>query len=270
MGFSGWTQAFDESTLRVSTMTFRIDGLAALTQVSVDTIRFYQAKGLLQPPRRQGRIALYSDDHVERLGRIGDLKAKGFSLGSIKRLLDGDFDEADARLADTIVGSVSPGGPGRLIPLEALAARTGISATLLEAVEREGLIEAVEEGGQRFYTEADAVTVSRGLELLSAGLPLSELLALAREHDRVMRDVARQTVDVFIRFVRDPLISEEADQEEAARRLVEAFNTMLPATTDLVSRHFERILIREGLARLAETAEEPELDAIRHEAGGTK
>ena len=141
---------------------------------------------------------------------------------------------------------------------------------MLEAVEREGLIEAVEEGGQLLYTEADAVAVSRGLELLSAGLPLSELLALAREHDRVMRDVARRAVDVFIRFVRDPLISEAGDQEEAARRLVDAFNTMLPATTELVSRHFERILIREGLARLAEAGEEPELDAIRSEAEGQR
>ena len=251
-------------------MTFRIDELAARTQVSVDTIRFYQSKGLLQSPRRQGRIALYSEEHVERLERIRDLKAKGFSLGSIKRLMDGDLDEADARLADTITGSVSSGGPGRLIPLETLAARTGVSVTLLEAVEREGLIEAVEEGGQLLYTEADAVAVSRGLELLSAGLPLSELLALAREHDRVMRDVARRAVDVFIRFVRDPLISEAGDQEEAARRLVDAFNTMLPATTELVSRHFERILIREGLARLAEAGEEPELDAIRSEAEGQR
>lgn len=249
-------------------MTFRIDELAAQTQVSVDTIRFYQAKGLLPPPRREGRIALYSEDHVDRLGRIRDLKAKGFSLGSIKRLLDGDLDEADARLADTIEASVGSTGPGKLISLEALAARTGISATLLEAVEREGLIEAVEEGGQRFYTEADAVAVSRGLELLSAGLPLSELLALAREHDRVMRDVARQAVDVFVRFVRDPLISEADDQEDAARRLVDAFNTMLPATTELVSRHFERMLIREGLARLTETAGASELDAIRNEVGG--
>lgn len=129
-------------------MTFRIDELAGQTQTTVDTIRFYQAKGLLDPPRRDGRVALYSESHVDRLDRIRDLKAKGFTLASIKRLLDGDLDEADARLAETIAGSVGRAGPGRLMSLEELAQQTGISAPLLEAVEREGLIEAVEEGGQ--------------------------------------------------------------------------------------------------------------------------
>lgn len=267
---SGVVRTFDVSALRVVAMTFRIDELAAQTQTTVDTIRFYQAKGFLDPPRREGRVALYSEGHVERLGRIRDLKAKGFTLASINRLLDGDLDEADARLADTIAGSVGRPGSGRLMSLEELAQRTGISAPLLEAVEREGLIEAVEEGGQLFYTEADAVAVSRGLELLSAGLPLSELLSLAREHDRVMRQVAQRAVDVFIRFVRDPLIAEDQTQEEAARRLVDAFNTMLPATAELVSRHFERLLIREGLARLAENAGEAEMDAVRTEAEGSR
>lgn len=253
-------------TLRVVTMTFRIDELAAQTQTTVDTIRFYQAKGLLDPPRRDGRVALYSQTHVENLARIRDLKAKGFTLASIKRLLKGDVGEADAQLVDAITGSVGPAGSSRLMSLDELAQRTGVSPTLLEAVEREGLIEAVEEGGQSLYAEADAVAVARGLELLSAGLPLSELLSLAREHDRVMRDVARRAVDVFIRFVRDPLIAEDHAPDEAARRLIDAFNTMLPATADLVSRHFERLLIREGLERLAEKAGEAEMDAVRTEA----
>jgi len=250
-------------------MTFRIDELAAHTRVTVDTIRFYQAKGLLPPPEKQGRVAYYSDDHVARLDRIRDLKAKGFSLGSIKRLLDGDLDEADARLAETIIGSPDSAGPGRLMSLEELASRTGISAPLLEAVQREGLIEGVEDEGQTFYTEADAVIVTRGLELLSAGLPLSELLSLAREHNQVMQQLAARAVDIFIKFVRDPLVAEDRTPDDAARGLVDAFNTMLPATAELVSRHFERLLIREGLARLAESAGMAEMDAIRSEAEGS-
>ena len=237
-------------------MTIRIDELAAATETTVDTIRFYQAKGLLASPRREGRVALYSDEHVERLKRIRDLKAKGFTLASIKRLLDGDLDEADVRLAETVVGATAKAG--KLMTLEELAQRTGVSATLLEAIEREGLIEAVEEDGRRLYTEADATTVARGLELLSAGLPLSELLSLARDHDRVMREIARRAVDVFIRFVRDPVIAQGGDEGAAAGKLVEAFNSMLPATADLVSRHFERLLIKEGLARLAQDGIEPQ------------
>lgn len=251
-------------------MTFRIDELAAHSKTTVDTIRFYQSRGLLLPPQKEGRVAVYSQEHAERLARIRELKEKGFTLTTIRRLLDGGLDEADARLVDTITAPGRHSETQRLMTLEELAARTGISATLLEAVEREGLIEAIEEGGQRLYTEADATAIARGLELLSAGLPLSELLSLAREHDRVMRAVAQRAVDVFIRFVRDPLLAEGADRDHAAKRLVEAFNTMLPATTDLVSRHFERLLIREGLARIAESADEAEIEAVRQEVEGSR
>ena len=247
-------------------MSIRIDELALATETTVDTIRFYQSKGLLAPPRREGRVALYSAEHVERLKRVRDLKAKGFTLASIKRLLDGDLDEADVQLAETVVGAAGRTAGGRLMPLEELAERTGVSATLLEAIEREGLIEAVERDGGRYYTEGDATTVARGLELLSAGLPLSELLSLARDHDRVMREIARRAVDVFIRFVRDPLIAEGQDKQDAARRLVDAFDSMLPATAELVARHFERLLISEGLARLAQDGDEVELEAVRTEA----
>jgi DNA-binding transcriptional MerR regulator len=246
-------------------MSIRIGELAAATGTTVDTVRFYQAKGLLPPPRRQGRAALYSDDHVEQLRRIRDLKEKGFTLASIKRLLDGVMDEADVKLAETLVSE--RGRTGRLLTLEQLAQQTGISPALVEAVEREGLIEPVDDDGRKLYTEADAVALSRGLELVSAGLPLSELLALAREHDRVMRTVAQRAVDVFIRYVREPVISGSTPKQESAQKLIDAFNTMLPATADLVARHFERLLIREGLARLAQDGDEAGLKAVRTEAG---
>ena len=246
-------------------MNFRIDELALATETTVDTIRFYQSKGLLDPPRREGRVALYSDDHVERLRHVRDLKGKGFTLASIKRLLDGDLDEADVRLAESVADAAGRTSPGALLTPEELTQRTGVSTPLLEAIEREGLIETVERDGRRYYTESDAATVQRGLELLSTGLPLSELLSLAREHDSAMREVARRAVDVFIRFVRDPLLASGGDKEEAAAKLVEAFDSMLPATTDLVARHFERLLISEGLARLAQDGDEIELEAVRGE-----
>ncbi len=245
-------------------MSIRIDDLAARTGTTVDTVRFYQAKGLLPPPRRVGRGAVYSEAHVERLQWIRDLKGKGFTLTSIKRILDGDLEEADVKLAETVVSERSR--TGRLLTLEELAQCSGISVALVQAVEREGLIEPVDEDGRKLYTEGDAVAIARGLELVSAGLPLSELLALAREHDRVMRQVAQRAVDVFIRYVRQPLISGDTPKQESGQKLVDAFATMLPATSDLVARHFERLLIREGLARLADDGDEAGLEAVRSEA----
>ena len=69
----------------VAGATIRVEELARRADVSVDTIRFYQKRQLLPPPRREGRIAWYGADHVERLGRIKELQRQGFSLAVIRR-----------------------------------------------------------------------------------------------------------------------------------------------------------------------------------------
>ena len=83
----------------------RVEELARRAEVSVDTIRFYQKRQLLPPPRREGRIAWYGADHVERLQRIRELQRQGFSLAVIRRLLAGELDAADAPLAAAVAGA---------------------------------------------------------------------------------------------------------------------------------------------------------------------
>ena len=51
-------------------MEYRIEQLARTAGVAVDTIRFYQGKGLLEAPRREGRVTWYGDAHLDRLRRI--------------------------------------------------------------------------------------------------------------------------------------------------------------------------------------------------------
>ena len=169
-------------------MKLRIDELASRSGTTVDTIRFYQAEGLLPKPSREGRVAWYDDAHLERLRRIAALKEQGLTLAAIRRLLEGDFAPADELLIEAVASSATGRGrPGGALTLEELAQRTGVSAPLLKALEREHLIESSGSDGEGVYSEADAIAVTRCLELLEAGLPLSELLALAREHDAVMK-----------------------------------------------------------------------------------
>ncbi|TMC11251.1 MAG: MerR family transcriptional regulator [Chloroflexi bacterium] len=66
-------------------MEYRIEQLAQAGGVAVDTIRFYQGKGLLDPPRRDGRVTWYAEHHLERLRRIRDLQQRGFTLAVIRR-----------------------------------------------------------------------------------------------------------------------------------------------------------------------------------------
>ncbi|MFN2588785.1 MAG: MerR family transcriptional regulator, partial [Actinomycetota bacterium] len=211
-------------------MRYRVDELAAGAGVSVDTVRFYQARGLLPQPERTGRVAWYGESHLRTLQRIRDLKEKGFTLASIGRLLAGDLDAADQALVAALETPPPDAPSGRFLSLDELATRTGVSPALLRAIEREGLLvpRATDDGPA--YTQDDAAAVTAGLQLLEAGLPLGELLALAREHDAAMRPVAERAVDLFVRFVRDPIRGAASTEEEAAARLTEAFAKMLPAT----------------------------------------
>lgn len=230
-----------------------MDELAAGAGVSVDTVRFYQTKGLLPPPEREGRTAWYGAAHVERLDRIRDLKDKGFTLAAIRRFVEGELDRADEALVEALVASVpEPGNEMALLTRDELARETGVPPTLLAAIEREGLLAPRAAKDEPLYTKDDVAAVRAGLELLGAGLPLSELLALARGHDQAMRQTAEQAVDLFLRFVRDPIRGSVDDEAEAARRLVGAFRNMLDSTTELVAHHFRRVLLDAAEARLGE------------------
>ena len=141
--------------------------------------------------------------------------------------------------------------------LAGLAAEVGASVPLLESVARAGLLlpHHVDGDGVARYSEADAAAVLAGLELLDAGLPLAELLALAAPTDAAVRDIADRAVDAFLRFVRDPALGPTTvgdPDEQLGARLVAAYERMLPATERLVAHHLRRRLILAALDRLAE------------------
>ena len=243
----------------------RVEELARRTDTSVDTIRFYQKRHLLPPPRRVGRIAWYGAEHVERMARIRGLQRQGFSLAVIRRLVEGELDPADEPLAAAVAGAQA--GDAELLDLDELAARVGVPAPLLEAVAREGLIVAQQRGDETGYTAADAEAVRAGLRLLEAGLPLPELLALARRHHDATRAIATDAVEMFDEHVRRPLRDSALTDDEKARRLVEAFRTLLPTVTTLVAHHFRSVLLEIAQEHLEAVGETSELAAASAEPG---
>ncbi len=66
---------------------YTIDELAAATGVPSRTVRHYQWVGALPPPARQGRIALYREEHLERLRLIAQLQDRGLHLRAIRDAL---------------------------------------------------------------------------------------------------------------------------------------------------------------------------------------
>lgn len=80
-----------------------IAGLAREGGVGVETIRFYQRRGLLPTPERWSRdgvgagIRRYDDEDVRRLKFIRSAQTAGFTLEQIKELLSLDAGEDRVR-----------------------------------------------------------------------------------------------------------------------------------------------------------------------------
>ena len=66
---------------------YTIDQLAAAAGVPTRTVRLYQSVGVLPAPQRKGRIAVYSDDHLQRLQLIAKLQDRGLRLRAIRDAL---------------------------------------------------------------------------------------------------------------------------------------------------------------------------------------
>jgi MerR family transcriptional regulator, mercuric resistance operon regulatory protein len=72
--------------------------LAAAAGVGVETVRFYQRKGLLPVPAAGGKVRFYDALHVDRLRFIRTAQRAGFSLKEIAELLALDASDDRARV----------------------------------------------------------------------------------------------------------------------------------------------------------------------------
>lgn len=74
-----------------------IGKLAAAGGVGVETVRFYQRRGLLAQPDRNGGVRRYDQTDLSRLRFIRAAQAGGFTLAEIAELLALDATEERAR-----------------------------------------------------------------------------------------------------------------------------------------------------------------------------
>ena len=78
-----------------------IGGLAKAAGVGVETVRYYQRRGLLpEPPRPPGEVRRYGDEDVRRLRFIRRAQAAGFTLEQLGELLALDRTDDGARVRE--------------------------------------------------------------------------------------------------------------------------------------------------------------------------
>ncbi|MET9151042.1 MerR family transcriptional regulator [Streptomyces griseoflavus] len=165
-----------------------MEELAELAGITVRTLRFYRERKLIPPPRREGRIAWYDDQHLARLRTITALLERGHTLNGIAELAEA-FDHG--RDVGELLGMDVPTEetPVRLTP-EQLADHFSGQVT------PENLAAALDLG----YLGVDGeeiIHISRRLldvssALVREGIPLAEVLragAEVRTHADVMADL---------------------------------------------------------------------------------
>jgi MerR family transcriptional regulator/heat shock protein HspR len=82
---------------------FMISVAAELAQMHPQTLRMYEARGLIEPKRSPKGTRLYSQDDVEKLRRIQEMTSDlGLNLAGVERVLalEAEVDEMNAKIEE--------------------------------------------------------------------------------------------------------------------------------------------------------------------------
>lgn len=201
----------DESSLTV-------EELAARIGVPTSTIRMYQTKALLHPPRKVGRTARYDGSHVQRLVLVQRLQERGFSLPAIAELISAREQGATVAEVLGLGGGPEDWVPLRLRDLRSLVTIHDARPRLLRRAAQLGLVRW---RLGRPYTRRWAL--DSGMRLCELTVPpeesLEEFARLRLATDRIAADF----VAVFERrlWPRIAACSNQADQLGQVRALLE-------------------------------------------------
>ncbi|WP_228979389.1 MerR family transcriptional regulator [Streptomyces sp. DH12] len=230
---------------------YRRDELARAAGVKERNLRYYQERGLLPPPEREGRIAWYSDEHLARLRLIDDLLGRGYSVNGIGELLrawEQGSGIAGLLGLERVMSHGWVNDEPVSLPLSALAELFGTAGTAADTRR------AVELGYLRMDGETVTHVSRRLLDATSAvvreGVPVSEILDVAAFVRSQADAVAGRFVDLFRRHV---IAGRELDEltPDDVQRVIDAVTALRPVAGDVVAAEFSRAMAERMDAEMA-------------------
>lgn len=222
---------------------YRIGELANAAGVTVRTVRYYQERKLLPPPRRVGRVAWYSQAHLARLRVIGQLLERGHTLGGASELLSAWEQGYDlATLLGIREALTAPWSDEVPVPLTV--------AQISELVGSEFTPEVLAEAVRLGYLEVDGgqvVHVSRRLldttkVLVAEGIPLRAILAAGREVQAALDRLAALFVEMIFSNALGQRRNPPRPQEVA--RLTEKIERLRAVARTVIETEFARAMDR--------------------------
>jgi DNA-binding transcriptional MerR regulator len=262
-------ECFYITVLRCDAMErWRVEELAEQAGLSVEVIRSYQSKGLLPAPRHEGRVAYYGRRHLDRLATIRALKAKGYSLRAVAGMLQ-SAEGAGGGPGGVVVSPFSEGelANEERLTLAEVAERTGMPTPMLRSLEASGVLRPVQVGTEVAYTGADVRAVRMLLSLIGTGVPMEQFMAVARIQLDAADTVARGAVELFMRYIREPLLAAPGlPQKQEAERLVASFRLLVKAASGLIAYNFERMMLETVQREIEARGNRSERAALKREA----
>jgi DNA-binding transcriptional MerR regulator len=195
----------------MATEELSIDELARLAGSNVRNVRLYQERGLLPPPRRDGRTNRYSGEHLDRMKLILELLSRGYPLAAIKELLDALHDRRS--LAELLGFEQAVG-----VPFVTEAPRRYTEEELLQRFPDEGPADslwrrAVELGllvpasnGDGWMAPSPSL-LEAGAELVADGVPVGAALDVAAVVRTSTDKMADAFVSMFVRHIWEPFLA---------------------------------------------------------------
>jgi DNA-binding transcriptional MerR regulator len=238
---------------------YRAEDLAADVGISVPLLRSYQSKGLLPPPRHEGRMAWYGPHHRERLLYIRHLKQRGYSLRMIAEAVDDAPDSPSWSIEEHEV-----------LRLADVAERSGVPVAVLRALEASGLLRPHHLADGDRYSDADVRFVRNVLALLDVGLSLEDLMRIARRQLEVSDALGRDVMDAWSQLVgtrlrRPPRGGREADDHAA--RVAASIRALAAIVGQLVAYRVERAVLDAAHAEIQAGGTDAEREALARSLG---
>lgn len=188
--------------------------MARAAGTTVRNVRAYQDRGLLAPPRRQGRVALYDEGHLARLRLIGQLLDRGYPLGAIRELTEAwDGGRSLGSVLGLVTEMQGPWSDEVSAPISrpALLAMFALDDSRL-ALEEAVTFGLIEPEGDGFRVPSPRL-LKVGQELVSAGVPISDILAELQRLRADMEGIAARFVALAAGPVLDRYVEIFAGQE---------------------------------------------------------
>lgn len=188
---------------------YSVEELALAANTTVRNIRAYQDRGVLPPPALRGRKGIYNNQHLSRLRLVSNLLERGYTLSSIRELLDAmaqGIGLSEILGMESAINSPWGNEAPVNVSMPELVKMFGTKLTPA-AIKKAADLELFSVNGTQMRVSS-MNTLKAAEELCATGIPLEELLEILA----MMRGKVQPVADAFVKMVTQHVLEPYGEQ----------------------------------------------------------